>query len=205
MSIKAFVLFFCLLTPVAAPAQFNMKKLMEEGRTQLDKGFYVNSMQIFQRVVSLKPQLHEAWYLSGLSRYHLEDYEGTERDCTEAIALNPYIADIYELRAMARVKEEKYDSAAIDYTSAIEIDKENTDYWFNRAYCYHQMGQGKIALQQLDYILARWPRHREALELRAAIRSGRRPKPQPKRNELTPHFVLPKLGTAPQTETYFLK
>ena len=107
---------------------------MEEGRRSLDVGYYVVSMQIFQRVVSLKPNMYEAWYLSGLSKYHLEDYEGAIADCSQAIRLNPYIHDIFDLRAMSRIKEADYDSAAVDFTRAIEMDKDNRDYWFNRAY-----------------------------------------------------------------------
>ena len=33
-------------------AQYNIKKLMDEGRSSLDNGYYVVAMQIFQRVVS---------------------------------------------------------------------------------------------------------------------------------------------------------
>lgn len=151
---------------------------MEEGRHTLDMGYYLVSMEMFNRVASLKPNNYEAWFLMGKSKFHLEDYEGAEQDCTRAILLNPYIKDIYELRAMCRIRMEKFDSAAVDYTSAIELDKDNRDFWFNRAYCYYRGGQRDIALQQLDYIVGRWSDFSEARKLLRELKSGKQPSPK---------------------------
>ena len=93
----------CLLAMPSA-AQYNIKKMMEEGRRTLDRGYYVASMQIFTRIVALKPNLYEAWYLMALSKYHLEDYKGAGEDCRRALDLQPYIAEIYEhMRCCARI------------------------------------------------------------------------------------------------------
>ena len=148
---------------------------MEEGRSMLDAGFYVVSMQIFSRVAGLKPNMYEAWYLSGLSKYHLDDFEGAEEDCTAAIKLNPYVADIFDTRAMSRIHEEKYDSAAVDYTRALDINPDNRTYWFNRAYCYYYAGQNRLARQQLEYMTARWKNFTQAETLLREVRSGRPP------------------------------
>lgn len=108
-------------------------------------------------MVGLRPDKNEAWYLSALSKYHLEDYKGAENDCSRAISIDPFIIDYVELRAMSRLREEKYDSAIVDFTHALEMNPDNCDYWFNRAYCYSQEHAFAIALQQLDYIEKRWP------------------------------------------------
>lgn len=158
-----------------AMAQYNMRKLMDEGRRTLEQGYYVQSMTIFQRVVSLKPNVYEAWYLSGLSKYHLDDFKGAVDDCNKAIKLNPYIADIYDLRAMSRMAIEQYDSAVVDYTSALEIDAQNRDYWFNRTYCLYMCGNPEVARQQLDYITRRWGMFDEARELQRALDNGHIP------------------------------
>ncbi len=105
----------CLLAMPSA-AQYNIKKMMEEGRRTLDRGYYVASMQIFTRIVALKPNLYEAWYLMALSKYHLEDYKGAGEDCRRALDLQPYIAEIYELYGMVSIREEHYDSAVVAYT-----------------------------------------------------------------------------------------
>ena len=100
----------CLLALPSA-AQYNIKKMMEEGRRTLDQGYYVTSMQIFSRIVGLKPNHYEAWYLMALSKYRLEDYKGADDDCRRALNLQPYIADIYELYGMTNIRLERYDSA----------------------------------------------------------------------------------------------
>lgn len=156
-------------------AQYNIKKVMEEGRRTLGMGYYLLSMELFERVVSLRPNNCEAWFLLGKSKYHLEDYDGAEQDCTRAIQLNPYIKDIYELRAMCRIRTEKFDSAEVDYTSAIELEPDNRIYRFNRAYCHYRGGRSAIALQELEYITGRWPDFSEAAVLLHEVRSGRQP------------------------------
>ena len=172
---RAGVGLFLFLFPLTASAQYNIKKLMEEGRSTLDAGYYVASMQIFNRVVSLKPRLYEAWYLMALSKYHLDDYDGVEQDCSEAIKLNPYVTEIYDLRAMARIKTEHFDSAAVDYTHAIDLQPDNHDYWYNRAYCYYRGGQDVLAVEQLEYITKRWANFTQAKTLLREVKSGRKP------------------------------
>jgi tetratricopeptide (TPR) repeat protein len=166
---RSFALSLLLLVSLTASAQYNIKKLMEEGRSTLDAGYYVASMQIFDRVVSLKPRLYEAWYLMALSKYHLEDLEGAEQDCNEALKLNPYVPEIFDLRGMVRIKTEHYDSAAVDYTRALELQPDNRDYWYNRAFCYYRAGQRTLALQQLDYITDRWRDFKRAQQLQREV------------------------------------
>lgn len=166
----ALLLLLCSLT---LSAQYNVKAMMEEGRATLDKGYYLLSMEIFSRIIFLKPEMYEPWFLRGKSKYHLDDFGGAVSDCTEAISRNPYIADIFDLRAMSNIRVEQFDSAAVDYTRALDIMPDNREYWYNRAYCYYRGGQHQLALEQLDYILSRWPRFREAITLRRDILSGR--------------------------------
>lgn len=166
---------------------------MEEGRRTLDQGYYVTSMQIFSRIVALKPNLYEAWYLMALSKYHLEDYKGAGDDCHRALTLQPYISDIYELYGMANIRVERYDSAIVAYTRALDIAPDNRDYWFNRAYCLYQVGDSKTALRQLDYILKRWKSFDAAARLRADIVAGRKPKQQPANPNSSQLYQLPSL------------
>lgn len=173
--VRRLLIALMLFAAMPVSAQYNIKKMMEEGRRTLDMGYYLVSMELFNRVVSLKPKLYEAWFLMGKSKYHLEDYEGAEQDCTHAVDLNPYIVDIHELRAMCRIRMELFDSAAVDYTAAIELEPDRRDFWFNRAYCYYRGGHRDIALQQLDYIVSRWHGFAEALTLQREVQSGRQP------------------------------
>ncbi|MBF1443205.1 MAG: tetratricopeptide repeat protein [Prevotella pallens] len=148
---------------------------MEEGRNSLSNGYYISSLDIFQRIVALKPNLYEAWYLMALSKYHLEDYKGAYEDCEKALELQPYIADIYDLYGLICIHEEKYDKAADAYTKAIEINNDNREFWFNRAYSLYMKGCPKEALQQLSSVLKRWPDLSVAQALWNDIKLGKKP------------------------------
>ena len=166
---------------VHVDAQYNIKKMMEEGRRNLDLGYYVVSMELFRRIVALKPNLYEPWFLMGKSKFHLEDYEGAIENCTTAISLNPFVPEVADLRGLSNIRIEQYENAANDYSLAIELRPDNREYWFNRAYCYYQLGKDSIALAQLNYIISRWHDFTQAKAMRREILSGRKPvMPSPK-------------------------
>lgn len=172
---RCFVISILALFALPSFAQYNIKRLMEEGRRSIDSGYYIASMEIFRRIVALKPNLYEAWYLMALSKYHLEDYKGADDDCQKALQLQPYIADIYDLYGMVCIREEKYDSAIVAYTRALEIDRDNQEFWFNRAYSLYMTGNNKEATLQLAFILKRWPQFSAAQSLLDEVKSGRKP------------------------------
>lgn len=176
-------LLILLLSVLSLPvfSQYNIKKMMEEGKRTFDQGYYVASMQIFTRIVALKPHLYEAWYLMALSKYHLEDYKGAEEDCKVALALQPYVSEIFELYGMVCICEEKYDSAFIAYTQAAQINPDNRELWYNKAYCLYMQNDFSSAQRALDYIIKRWPTFQEANELAQEIKSNKRPKQMPRK------------------------
>ena len=94
--IRKLVSFICALLPLTISAQFNVEHLVANGRNALFFEDYVLSIQYFNRVITYKPFLYEAWYYRGMAKFYLDDYSSAENDCSEAIRRNPYIADIYD-------------------------------------------------------------------------------------------------------------
>ncbi|WP_256963423.1 tetratricopeptide repeat protein [Prevotella nigrescens] len=172
---RSLVISIFILFASPSSAQYNIKRLMEEGRSSLNNGYYIISLDIFRRIVALKPNLYEAWYLMALSKYHLEDYKGAYEDCQKALELQPYIADIYDLYGLICIHEEKYDNAVDAYTKAIKINSDNQELWFNRAYSLYMKGSLREASLQLSSILKRWPDLSVAQTLLNDIKSGRKP------------------------------
>ena len=172
---RSLVISIFILFASPSSAQYNIKRLMEEGRSSLNNGYYIISLDIFRRIVALKPNLYEAWYLMALSKYHLEDYRGAYEDCQKALELQPYIADIYDLYGLICIHEEKYDNAVDAYTKAIKINSDNQELWFSRAYCLYMKGSLREASLQLSSILKRWPDLSVAQTLLNDIKSGRKP------------------------------
>lgn len=159
---------------VAANAQYRIDKVMSAGRSALYYEDYVLAMQYFNRIISSRPGLYEAWYLRGLAKFHLDDYKGANSDATEAIERNPYIDKIFELRAVARLNLLDYQGALTDFSKARSINPDNRDYWYNRAYCNYQLHNDTLAEQQLDTITQHWRNFAEAYGLRAdlSLRTG---------------------------------
>lgn len=90
------VVMFCM----PSLAQYNIKRLLEQGQQSFSQGYYVASMQIGMRIVGLKPDMYEAWYMMAKSKYNLDDFKGAANDSRRALLLQPYIPEIYDLYAM---------------------------------------------------------------------------------------------------------
>jgi tetratricopeptide (TPR) repeat protein len=152
-----------------AKAQFNIDRMLISGEIALHYEDYVLSIQYFNQIISLRPQLYKPWQLRGAAKFYLEDFAGAEDDATEAIKLNPYIDIIYDLRAIARIRQEKYGEAALDYTSAIKINPTQQNYWYNRAICEYNLKNYDTALMQIDTITQKWKNFANAYSLKAEI------------------------------------
>ncbi len=143
--------------------------MLTSGEIALHYEDYVLSIQYFNQIISLRPQLYKPWQLRGAAKFYLEDFAGAEADASEAIRLNPYVDVIYDLRAIARIRQEKYKEAADDYTAAIKINPVQQNYWYNRAICEYSMKCYDVALQQIDTINRRWEKFANAYSLKAEI------------------------------------
>lgn len=153
--------------------QYNTKKLLQEGKQQLEQGFYVSSLIIFQKIAALSDNQYEPWFLMAKAKYYLEDYQGAEEDCVKTLSLQPYIADIYDLYGMVLIKQGKYKQAAEAYSNAIDIDKMNTTFYFNRAYCYYEDGQREKTVAELEKIVRQWPSFKIARSFLQEIKSDK--------------------------------
>lgn len=159
----------CFVLSLNAKAQFNIDRMLISGEIALHYEDYVLSIQYFNQIISLRPQLYKPWQLRGAAKFYLEDFAGAEDDATEAIKLNPYIDIIYDLRAISRIRQEKYEEAASDYTSAIRINPVQQNYWYNRAICEYNLKNYDKALKQIDTITNKWENFANAYSLKAEI------------------------------------
>ena len=103
-----------LLTSLCAYSQYNVDRLIVNGRSALYYEDYVLAIQHFNRAVNAKPYLYEPWYYRALAKYFLDDFYGAEQDVSAAMDINPYIDSMYELRALCRIRQKKYDEAILD-------------------------------------------------------------------------------------------
>ncbi|MCF0197612.1 MAG: hypothetical protein HUK03_10390, partial [Bacteroidaceae bacterium] len=97
---RRYILLWLLLMSVSVFAQINTDRVMMMGRNALYYEDYVLSIQRFNMVISAKPWLYEPYFYRAVAKFYLEDFQGAEIDCTQAIDRNPYAIDCYTLRAL---------------------------------------------------------------------------------------------------------
>ena len=119
------IVFALLLVAVFLPqcvhAQINAERVLLMGRNALYYEDYVLAIQRFNMVINAKPWLGEPYFYRGLAKFYLEDFQGSEIDCGEAIERNPYAINHYVLRALTRINQERYSLAEEDYVKALNI------------------------------------------------------------------------------------
>ena len=71
----------------------------------------------------------------GLAKINLDDFQGAESDCSEAIERNPFVVSAYQVRGLARIRQDNYAGAIEDYMKALEFDPENIGAWHNMPLC----------------------------------------------------------------------
>lgn len=103
MMTKRILLYLYILVacPVLAFAQINTDKVMSIGRNALYFEDYVLSIQYFNQVINAKPYLADPYFYRGLAKINLDDFQGAEKDCSEAIERNPFVVSAYQVRGLA--------------------------------------------------------------------------------------------------------
>ena len=130
-----YIILLGVLLPVAAFSQINTEKVMTVGRNALYFEDYVLSIQYFNQVIGVKPYLAEPYFFRGLAKINLDDYQGAEKDCSEAIQRNPFVVNAYQIRGIARIRQNNFKGAVADYQRALKLDPENISLWHNLVLC----------------------------------------------------------------------
>ena len=97
-------LYILIMCPGLAFAQINTDRVMAIGRNALYFEDYVLSIQYFNQVVNAKPYLADPYFYRGLAKINLDDFQGAESDCSEAIERNPFVVSAYQVRGLARIR-----------------------------------------------------------------------------------------------------
>ncbi len=143
---------------------------MNIARNSLYYEDYVLSIQYFNMIISAKPHMYEPWFYRGLAKFYLDDYSGSEADCTEAIERNPYASNLYELRGLVRINQKKYKSAAEDYYIAVKLETQNKSLWHNLVLCEMENDSLHKADSLCNIIIKKWSKYADGYCLKANIK-----------------------------------
>lgn len=167
--IKRLLYTLFIYIPVLTSAQINTDRVMAIGRNALYFEDYVLSIQYFNQVINAKPYLAEPYFYRGLAKINLDDFQGAESDCSEAIERNPFVTSAYQVRGLARIQQSNYAGAIADYIKALEYDPENIGVWHNMALCRIRQEDYAGAKNDLDRLIVISPRYTKAYLMRGEV------------------------------------
>ena len=148
-SIKLLVLSLFILAGSDAFAQ-RRANYIELGRIELSEGHYAKAIEELNIGLKMQPDNYDGFYLRAYAKYQLDDYTGSEADCSRAIELNPYRYDIYCYRALTRDQLFDFAGALSDYQKAMALDSTNPEIYINRAQTYLALQQFELAIKDCN-------------------------------------------------------
>lgn len=145
----------------------NTESYLNRGLAYYRVNDYTAAIRDYDKRLAYVSDDHRALYNRGLANASLERYDQALKDYSRSIGVSRELpdkrmAEIHFDRGLAYLKLEQYNSAASDFSQAIAHDNLNTEAYVNRAYAAHALGDNKMALRDLDQVLALNPAHAKA-------------------------------------------
>ncbi|MCM1356404.1 MAG: tetratricopeptide repeat protein [Staphylococcus sp.] len=151
-------------------AQINTEQVMRIGANTHYFEDYVLSIQYFNQVISVNPNLAKPYFYRSVAKLNLDDYSGAEEDATMALDRNPFIIDAYEVRGVARQNLGKNREAIADYDRVLEMFPESRGVLFNKAIAQHEIKDRDGAAETFESLLKKFPRFEGGYLGRARLR-----------------------------------
>lgn len=164
-----YILYIGMFFPVVALSQINTDRVMTIGKNALYFEDYVLSIQYFNQVIGAKPYLAEPYFYRGLAKMNLDDFQGAEADCSQALERNPFVVNAYQIRGISRIRQQNYQGAIQDYRKALKMDPENISLWHNLALCRMHEEEYAQARADLDTLIRISPRYTDAYLMRTEV------------------------------------
>lgn len=108
-------------------AQVNYRYFVHNGRISLSEDRFPDAIRHFNTAISAKPDLFEAYFLRGVAKFNLSDYQGAIDDFTTTLTIHPLYVRAYHYRGISHDRLKNYYNAKTDFARALAIDPFNAD------------------------------------------------------------------------------
>jgi len=125
----------------------------------------------FSKVIQLRPDSAEAFVDRAAARLGQQDYQAVIADCGEALARDSRLALPHNMRGIALRETGNPQKALQDFNRAVELAPDESNY-FQRAATYQLIGEHKMAIADLDQVIALYPGSPTAYLARAKSREA---------------------------------
>ncbi len=141
------------------------------GLDKVAKGDFNGAIALYNRAISLNPNLAEAYNNRGLARSKQQDFTGAIADYDRAISLNPNLAEAYNNRGLARSKQQDFTGAIADYDRAISLNPNLAEAYNNRGLARSGQKDFNGAIADYDRAISLNPNLAEAYANRGFVHS----------------------------------
>jgi tetratricopeptide (TPR) repeat protein len=121
-----------LFTPVILKSQIKYQHFLFAGQNDLQKERYIDAIKKFNTAIYSKPDAFEAYFLRGIAKFSLGDFQGAINDFSTTISFHPLYVRAYHYRGISRDRENDFAHAISDFNKALEIDPFNPDVYMAR-------------------------------------------------------------------------
>jgi Tfp pilus assembly protein PilF len=156
----------CILIGVQKASEYKPEAMMKVANCAASVGAWPMAISIFNDNFNDKKHVNVLieWANNSRSRKH---FETAMVYLNKAINLEPKSALAYNNRGCTQVALGKNQAAIADFTEAIALEPDSVRFWMNRANCYAQMKNYKLALQNYDFAIAHG--NKSAVEQKAQV------------------------------------
>lgn len=152
-----------------ALAQVNADQVMAIGRNVMAMDDYILAIQYFNQAIKAKPYLSDPYFFRALAKLQLEDYKGTEEDCTRAIELNKFKTEAYKLRGYARQYLGKNKQAIEDFNIGLEYYPTDKSFLYYKGVAQMECNDYQGADSTFSILLKAYPRFEDGHCARARL------------------------------------
>ncbi len=130
--LKGFSLLGLLFIYNLSFSQINYQHFIFKGQTELQKEKYIDAIRSLNTAIISKNDAFEAYFLRGIAKFSLGDYQGAVNDFTKTVKLHPLYVRAYQYRGISYDRLLDYAHAIRDYNKSLEIDPFNPDIFLAR-------------------------------------------------------------------------
>ncbi len=118
---RIFFLTFIFIS-AGVSAQININNYLFRSKQAIVEARYTEAIELLNPVISVRPEMHEPYFLRAISKYNLGDFKGAERDLTASIDIKPNFPDALMYRGVCRERMLNFSDALRDFDRALKLD-----------------------------------------------------------------------------------
>ncbi len=141
----------------SAKAQLNKAYFYYQGQRLITQDRFTEAIRYLNTLIEVDSSLAEGWFLRGVAKYYLNDFQGSKDDLTKSLEKNPNFTIAFHYRAIVNNRLSKYSEAFKDLDEALDLRPENEEILFTRGGTYIQTKQYSKAIQDYTKVIKATP------------------------------------------------